>query len=104
MLSIAKCGAFLVEKMEDYMELTNTIDLMKSKDYKDRFCAEYYQTRERYNKLHRLVIKLEAKTAEFTPMCGIDLLRKQKAAMGEYLYCLEVRAEIEGIDLTKKNI
>jgi len=85
------------------MKLSDTIDLMNSADYKDRFCAEYYQTKERYNKLHRLVIKLEAKTAEFTPTCGIDLLKKQKAAMGEYLYCLEVRAEIEGIDLAKKH-
>jgi hypothetical protein len=84
------------------MKLSDTIDLMNSADYKDRFCAEYYQIKERYNKLHRLVIKLEAKTAEFTPTCGIDLLKKQKAAMGEYLYCLEVRAEIEGVDLTKK--
>mgnify|MGYP000001388141 FL=1 len=84
------------------MELSNTIDLMNSGDYKDRFCAEYYQTKERYNKLHRLIIKLEAKTAEFTPTCSIDLLKKQKAAMGEYLYCLEVRAEIERIDLMKK--
>lgn len=83
------------------MKLSDTIDLMNSADYKDRFCAEYYQTKERYNKLHRLVIKLEAKTAEFTPTCGIDLLKKQKAAMGEYLYCLEVRAEIKGIDLAK---
>lgn len=81
------------------MKLSDTIDLMNGADYKDRFCAEYYQTKERYNKLHRLVIKLEAKTAEFTPTCGIDLLKKQKAAMGEYLYCLEVRAEIEGIDI-----
>lgn len=64
------------------MKLSDTIDLMNSADYKDRFCAEYYQTKERYNKLHRLVIKLEAKTAEFTPTCsidfeGIDIMKKQ---------------------------
>ena len=81
------------------MELKNTIELMNSEDYKDRFKAEYYQTKIRYNKLHKMVIKYEAGTLDFTPSCNIDLLREQKRYMGQYLYCLEVRAEIEGIEL-----
>ena len=81
------------------MELVNTIDLMTSADYKDRFKAEYYQTKILYNKLHKMVIKAEAGTLDFEPTCPIELLISQKRAMGLYLHDLEVRAEIENIDL-----
>ena len=81
------------------MELRDTIKMMDSGDYKERFKAEYLQTKIRYEKLHKMVIKYEAKTLSFTPSCSIDLLKEQKKHMGNYLYCLEVRAEIEGIDL-----
>ena len=33
------------------MEMKETIELMQSSDYKDRFKAEYYQTRIRFEKL-----------------------------------------------------
>ena len=79
--------------------LKKTIKLMKSEDYKERFKAEYYQTKIRYDKLHTMIVKYEAGKLDFTPSCDIDLLKKQKRAMGEYLYCLEVRAEIEEIVL-----
>lgn len=39
------------------MELKDTIDLMTSEDYKDRFKAEYYQTKIRYDKLHKMLVK-----------------------------------------------
>lgn len=81
------------------MELKDTIELMNSADYKERFKAEYYQTKIRYEKLHKVVIKYEAGTLNFTPSCSIELLKAQKRAMGEYLYNLEVRAEIENINL-----
>ena len=81
------------------MELKDTIEMMNSADYKERFKAEYYQTKIRYEKLHKMVIKYEAGTLNFTPTCSIVLLKNQKRAMGEYLYCLEIRAEIEKIDL-----
>ena len=44
------------------MELKDTIKLMNSDDYKDRFKAEYYQTKIRYDKLHQMLIKNEAGT------------------------------------------
>ena len=81
------------------IDLRETIDMMNSADYKERFRAEYWQTEVRYRKLHNTVIKYEAGTLDFTPTCSMELLKKQKAAMGKYLYWLEVRAEIEGIDL-----
>ena len=54
------------------MELSDTIALMNSKDYKDRFCAEYWQTKIRFGKLK---------------------------VMEEYLHLLEIRAVMEGVDL-----
>ena len=81
------------------MELRDTADMMNSADYKERFKAEYYQTKIRYWKLHNMCIKYEAGTLDFTPTCSLELLKEQKSAMGYYLRCLEVRAEIEGVKL-----
>lgn len=81
------------------MELKDTIEMMNSADYKERFIAEYRQTKIRYEKLHKMLVKADAGKLDFKPTCTLDLLREQKAAMGKYLYCLEVRAQIEGIDL-----
>lgn len=76
-----------------------TVEGMLSSDYKERFKAEYQQTKIRYDKLHAMLVKVDAGKLEFEPTCPLDLLRRQAAAMGQYLYCLEVRAQIEGIDL-----
>jgi len=81
------------------MQLKDTVELMLSDDYKDRFKAEYYQTKIRYDKLHKMIVKYEAGTLEFTPNTPIDILKKQAAAMGSYLYNLEVRAQIEGVQI-----
>ncbi len=82
------------------MELKDTVALMNSADYKDRFVAEYRQVKTRYDRLHRMIIQAEARTLDFTPACPLDLLREQARHMGGYLHCLEVRAEIERIDLS----
>lgn len=71
-------------------------------DWKERVQLEYKQLKERYDKLHSMLVKYEAGTLEFTPNCPIDLLKEQAAAMGKYLYVLEVRAQIEDIDLYKE--
>ena len=81
------------------MDLKDTINAMTSDDYKERFKAEYHQTKIRYDKLHKMVVMYEAGTLHFEPSCSIELLKEQKKHMGNYLYCLEVRAEIEGIKL-----
>lgn len=77
----------------------NTVELMGSNDYKERFKAEYYQTKIRYEKLHAMIIKYEAGTLDFTPDCSLELLKSQTYAMRNYLYCLEIRAEVEKIEL-----
>lgn len=81
------------------MELKDTIPMMDNPDYKERFKAEYYQTKIRYEKLHKICVKYEAGTLNFTPSCSLELLKEQKMHMGKYLHCLEIRAEIENIEL-----
>lgn len=81
------------------MNFIDTIELMTSSDYAEKFKAEYWQTKIRYEKLHKTVTKYEAGTLSFTPSCPLELMKEQKRYMGQYLYCLEVRAEIEGIKL-----
>ena len=68
-------------------------------DWKERFVHEYKELKERYNKLHKMLIKYEAGTLDFTPNCSLELLKEQKMYMGEYLRILEIRSEIEDIDL-----
>lgn len=68
-------------------------------EWKTRFKSEYSELKERYNKLHKMLVKHDAGTLEFKPTCPIELLRKQKATMGGYLNILEIRAEIENITL-----
>lgn len=90
------------------MELKNTVEMMLSTDYKERFKAEYYQTKERYERLKAFNTKIEAASrTDFmdSPVempkhdCPDDLLREQQAFMGQYLHILEVRAVIENIEL-----
>ena len=94
----------LKELMGEYeiTHLRDTVGLMESSDYKDRFKGEYWQTKIRYDKLHKMVVKYEANTLDFTPTTPLDVLKKQLSYMGMYLYTLEIRAQLEGIELFKE--
>ena len=90
------------------LDLKDTVELMNSSDYRDRFVAEYIQLKIRWEKLKRFntVIEAAVRTAgqdngvdEPIHDCPASLLREQQAAMGELLHILEVRAVIEDIDL-----
>ena len=81
------------------MELKDTVKFMKSDDFKDRFKAEYYQLKIRYEKLCEMIVRYEAGTLKFKPKCSINLLKEQAEAMEDYLDRLELRAELEGIKL-----
>ena len=80
-----------------YTDLSETVDLMLSTDYKIRLVAEYVQTKIRYEKLHNMIVKYDANKLDFEPMCPIDILRQQKQTMGQYLYSLQVRMVMEDI-------
>lgn len=87
------------------MTLADTTPLMTSEDYKDRFIAEYYQTKIRYEKLKDFNSRIEAaqimNKEEPKHDCPHFLLRDQQKVMGEYLHFLELRAKIEDVDLGK---
>ena len=80
--------------------LKDTIGLMMSDNYKDRFKAEYFQVKIRYDRLHRILIQYEAGTLPFELKCSSQMLRDQAHFMDQYLRILEIRAEIEGVDLS----
>lgn len=80
-------------------ELKETIELMTSTDYKERFKAEYEQLKIRFEKLKAMLDKWDNGTLEFTPACNRGIYNFQIKAMGEYIACLETRAVIENIEL-----
>lgn len=61
--------------------------------------TEYAELKDKYEKLHRMLVKYDAGKLEFTPTCPIELLREQASVMGRYLYILETRALIEDVEL-----
>lgn len=91
------------KKEKNNMELKETVELMNSEDYKERFVAEYRQVKIRYEKLNNFCNKIEVETMlgkEVTKHdCPLELLREQQKYMGLYLSVLEKRALIENIVL-----
>lgn len=91
------------KKEKNNMELKETVELMNSEDYKERFVAEYRQVKIRYEKLKNFCNKIEVETMlgkEVTKHdCQLELLREQQKYMGLYLSVLEKRALIENVEL-----
>ena len=81
------------------MELKDTIGMMASEDYKERFKAEVCQLDIRIGKLVNMLSAWEAGELCFQPACSYDLLEAQLNSMKVYRHFLQVRAEIEGIKL-----
>ena len=81
------------------MKLKETVPMMESTDYKERFKAEYFQLEIRVNGLRNMLKKYKKGTLTFNPSCSYDLLNGQLKAMELYATYLDERAEIEGIDL-----
>lgn len=79
------------------MELQDTIELMSSSDFKDRFKAEFYQLAIRYKKLKNMIDNYN--NLSFTPNCSRDLLFEQLIYMKQYMSILALRANIENIEL-----
>ena len=84
-------------------ELKDTCSCMVSDDYKERFIAEYWQTKIRYEKLKHFCNRIEAaqtiNAEEPKHDIPLHMLRYQQEIMGHYLHILEVRAIIENIEL-----
>lgn len=81
------------------MKLIDTVEMMNSPDYKERFKAEYLQLKIRMNGLSAMLDKYKAGTLDFKPSCSYELLEGQHRAMKWYADYLEARAYIEKIDI-----
>ena len=81
------------------MELKETIKLMESDDFKERFKAEYYQLKIRRNKLNEMLQNYADGKLNFEPNTPIPLFISQLALMDGYMNILKARAFIEDIEL-----
>lgn len=81
------------------MTLRDTVELMDSADYKERFIAEYQQLVIRYKGLRNMLDKWDQGELEFTPTCPRSTYNMQIKAMTDYIAVLEARAVMEGITL-----
>ena len=81
------------------MELKDTVQMMNSADYKDRFKAEYCQIVIRYKKLKAMLEKWDKGELKFTPTCPRSTYNMQISAMTNYIAVLEARAVMEGVEL-----
>lgn len=86
------------------MKLNETVSMMESTEYKERFKAEYYQLRIRIAGLIAMLDKYKAGTLPFKPSCSYDLLNGQLKSMMLYAGYLEERAIIENIDLNESEL
>lgn len=80
-------------------ELKETVELMLSDDYKERFLAEFRQLKIRYEKLRAMLNKWDEGTLEFEPTCPRDMYDRQIEGMEMYLDVLADRAALEGVEL-----
>lgn len=83
------------------MELKDTIEMMESADYKERFAAEYGQLAIRHKKLVVMLEKWDNGTLSFMPTCPRSTYDLQIRAMADYIAVLEARAVMEGVPLPK---
>ena len=85
-------------------QLNETVDMMNSEDYKERFIAEYAQLKIRMRGLYAMLKKYRLGILTFAPKCSFDLLKGQYKSMELYESYLVERAMIEGIDLTEAQL
>ena len=83
----------------DIKKLEDTISMMHSNDYKERFKAEYYQLKIRLDNLNKMLEKWDKGKLNFTPTCQRELYTRQVKVMNDYLKVLETRSYIEGVDI-----
>lgn len=80
-------------------ELSQTVDMMTSSDYKERFKAEYAQVVLRYERLKDMLEEWDNGTLRFEPTCPRSTYNMQIKAMTDYIAVLEARAVMEDIVL-----
>lgn len=81
------------------MTLSNTVKMMCSDDYKERFRAEYAQLVNRYCGLRRMLKKWDDGKLNFEPTCPRSTYNMQIKSTTDYMAVLEARAVMENIEL-----
>lgn len=81
------------------MVLKDTVEMMCSTDYKERFKAEYAQLVIRYYGLRNMLEKWDNGTLDFEPTCPRSTYNLQVKSMTDYIAVLEARAVMEGVNL-----
>ena len=81
------------------MTLKDTVEMMNSDDYKERFKAEYYQLEIRVNGLKKMLDKWDNGELDFTPTCPRNTYNNQFEYMVNYMTVLDDIASMEGIEL-----
>lgn len=79
--------------------LAETVPLMTSDDYCERFKAEYFQLKIRSHKLATLLKAWERGDFSCPPQVARCVLERQLSQMLDYLSTLALRAQFEGISL-----
>lgn len=79
--------------------LKDTVELMNSDDYKERFVAEYKQLTIRYQGLKTMLEKWDKGELNFEPICPRNVYKLQIKVMEDYITVLQARAAIEDIVL-----
>lgn len=97
-----------MENKEEIKELSQTCEMMWSKDYRERFKAEFYQLKIRTEKLENFLAKIKAQyhyendfieKEKIQHDCDETILEEQLENMKRYLFILKQRAVIENINI-----
>lgn len=98
----------VMENKEEIKELSQTCEMMCSKDYRERFKAEFYQLKIRTEKLENFLAKINSQYHYANDIieenkikhdCDEYILAEQLENMKRYIFILKQRAVIENIDI-----
>lgn len=71
----------------------------EQREYVFSIVSQYLELEDKYVKIHEFLVKYDAGETNFKPKTKISIIRKMEKNLREYLYCLEVAALAEGINL-----
>ena len=73
------------------------------KSWEERFVKEYFELKDRTEKLGNMLSAYLADELNFKPSCSYNLLHEQYVYMKNYLDVLKRRAKVECIDLKEND-
>ena len=91
-----------IYKIMGYKTLKDTVYIMCSTDYKERFIADYKQLEIRILGLERMLDNWDHNELNFKPTCPRSTYDLQLRAMKDYYAVLQMRAVMENIPIEVK--